>query len=143
MRDIIFSTILFFLLGWFFILFVGNVDYGARKLAVSNIAYRYTQTAGKKGEMNETIYHELEDKLQYYGDFTISLRAERFEDGGVTILENGDVIGLDLRESGFDILTVSVISNKSHWLSAVTELSPLIRQAADFRMIGNAAVYVQ
>lgn len=143
MRDIIFTTVLFFLIGWFCILFVGNIDYSVRREAVGNVLYRYTQTAGKKGEMNEIIYKELQEKLHYYGEFEIALTAERFEKDKIITVENDAVIDLDLREEDYDILTIEIMSKRNHWLSRATELCPFLGKRIEYKITGSSAVYIQ
>ncbi len=119
-------------------------NYNTENQAIGNITYRYTQVAGKKGELNSTIYEELEKKLAIYGDYEITIVAEKFnEDNTITRIENESVVDLDLRENDFDILTIYVQDKNKHFLSTVFEVSPLGRLESDIHLAAKASVYIQ
>lgn len=137
-------TLLLIFGGWALNYEFGSRDYTTKQQAINNITYRYTQIAGKKGELNPTIYNELESKLNIYGNFDIKVVAERFNsDDTITKIEGTDVIGLDLRENEFDILTIFVEDTKKHFLNTVLEVSPLGRVDANYKLNGKSSVYIQ
>lgn len=130
--------------GWGMNYELATRSYNTESQAVGNVTYKYTQIAGKKGELNPKIYEELEKKLAIYGDYEITIVAERFnEDDTITTLENDNVIGLNLRENDFDILTIYVQEKTKHFLSAVFEVSPLGRLESDIHLAAKASVYIQ
>lgn len=144
MSEITSATIFFIIFTWICFFIQADRDYTVRDQAVSNITYSYTQTAAKKGTINDTIYNELESKINKLGDFNIFIVAERFNgDGTVTTLMNDMVIGYDLRGNGFDIITVYVSSTKEHYLNKV--LSIFQGDAANdrYRIEARAAAYIQ
>lgn len=138
------TTLLLILIGFIAFFTIGDRDFATINHSVGNITYRYTQTAGKKGELNDTIYSELENKLNMYGDFEITVLAEKFEeDGSITRLENSGVLNYDLRANGFDILTIYVEAKKNHWLSKLFEISPLGMKDVTCKTMSKSAVYIQ
>lgn len=142
MKEGLGSTVLLIILGFLIFYYQGNVDYSMRCQAVSNIVYRYTQTAAKRGELNNTIYNELEKDLKYYGNYTISVEAEKFTSAGIEKLEGSSVIGYDLRKGDYDILSVYIESEKEHWLGAVMKLC-FNASGKDYKIKAKASAYIQ
>lgn len=139
-------TLILIILGWLGFYYQGNIDYSTRYQAISNITYRYTQTAGKKGELNDTIYSDLNEKLSFYGSYKITVLAEKFQDDGILTLKDDDVIDYDLRSNDYDILTIYVESDKEHWLNKVMEISPfgnLNNNNTNYKIIAKSSVYIQ
>lgn len=145
MNEALPTMLLVFLLGWMAFFIQGDKDYFARSQAVSNITYRYTQAAGKMGEMNDAIYEEMMEKLKLYGDFEIHMVAENFTAEGTVESRTGEeLLNFDLRGNGYDILNVSVQSNKNHWIGKVLELSPFgSKMRSNYRLFGKSSVYIQ
>ncbi len=146
MKDALGITLTMFILAWMMFFYQGSVDFQVRQQAVGNIVYRYAQTAGKKGILNDTIYQDLGDKLSLYGDYEIQILAEKFNTDGVIALNSDAVINYDLRENNFDILTIYVISKKEHWLDQVIEKSPFGKtdtSRLQYHIIAKSAVYIQ
>ena len=146
MKDALGITFILLILSWMMFFYQGSVDYNIRRQAVGNIVYRYTQTAGKKGVLNDVIYEELEDKLSIYGDYKIKVLAEKFNNKDLHLLANEDVVDYDLRENMVDILTIYVESKEEHWLDKVLQISPFGRidtSNINYNIIAKSSVYVQ
>jgi hypothetical protein len=130
--------------GWAMNYELATRNYNTESQAVSNLTYRYTQVAGKKGELSTVVYNEFKKKLAIYGDYEITIVAEKFnEDDTITRLENDSVIDLPLRENEFDILTIYVQEKNRHLLSTIFEVSPLGRLESDIHLAAKASVYIQ
>lgn len=142
MQDILASILFIIFFVWSSYFLQGDRDYSTQTQAIANITYRYTQTAGKKGELTEAIYNDLENSINYYGDYKITLIAERYEeDNTVTKLEGTNIVGYDLRENDFDILTIYVEGERQHWLGSVQRL--LSGADADYKIVSKSSVFVQ
>ena len=129
--------------GWFNINTGLSNDYSTREQAVNNICYRYTQTASDLGVLTQPMFDEFSSKISLYGEFDIKIVAERFEnDGSKTQLEGSSVIGLDLRENNYQIVSIYAEAKKRHPLSAVYKMFPF-NYDVEYRLIGYSSAYVQ
>lgn len=138
------AAFMFLIFGWCCFFIQGDRDYTIRQQAVNNVTYRYVQVASKKGELSEVILDELEAKLSNYGNFEITLLAEKFEENNtITRLEGVDVVNYDLRENGFDTITIYVEGKKDHYLTKIFELSPMGKTDAKYKIIAQSSAYIQ
>lgn len=142
MQDILASILFVMFFVWSSYFLQGDRDYSTQTQAIANITYRYTQTAGKKGELTEVIYDNLKNAINHYGDYKITLIAERYEENNtVTKIEGATVVGYDLRENDYDILTIYVEGERQHWLGTVQKM--LSGADADYKIITKSSVFVQ
>lgn len=142
MQDILASILFVIFFAWSTYFMQGDRDYSTQTQALSNITYRYTQTAGKKGELTEAIYQDLEKAINLYGEYEIKVIAERYEEDNTTTKIEGDaIVGYDLRENEFDILTVYVEGKNQHWLGTVQKL--LSGADADYKIVTKSSVFIQ
>ena len=133
---------------WYSFHAVLDRDFRIRQQAVENIVYQYTQIAAKKGVLYNSVYNEMEDRLSRFGDFAISLTAERFTGMSDTpeLMEGSDIIGRNLRSEGFDIINIYAESTNEHPLGRLYEITPFGTKSgaeADIRYFGKASVYIQ
>ena len=142
MGDILASTLFLIIMCWVSMFMQGDRDYSTQTQAISNLTYRYTQTAGKKGELTQAIYNKLEKSVSLYGAYDIEIIAEKFEDDNtITRLEGESVIEYDLRENEFDMLTIYVKAQKQHWLGAVQKV--ITGEDFNYKIITKSSVYIQ
>ena len=109
---------------------------------VENIVFKYTQIAAKKGCLYQSVYDEMVSKIEKYGTFEISLKAERFYGATVTELEGDDIIDRNLRDEGYDLLTISVMAIKKHPLSIIYSMNMFMKPTGndyDIRLCGYAS----
>ncbi|MEA4846173.1 MAG: hypothetical protein VB106_02950 [Clostridiaceae bacterium] len=133
---------------WYSFHAVLDRDFRIRQQAVENIVYQYTQIAAKKGALYDSVYNEMEDRLSRFGNFYISLTAERFTGTGDTpeLMEGDEIIGRDLRSEGFDIINIYAESTNRHPLGRLYDITPFGTKSgaeADIRYFGRASVYIQ
>lgn len=133
---------------WYSFNFALDRDFKIKQQLVQNTVYQYTQIAAKKGMLYDSVYNEMETKLNRLGAFDISVSAEKFTIGSDTpvVITNEDVINKNLREEGFDIINIYVRSRNEHPLSRLYEITPYgtsTGQDCDIRFFGKAAVYIQ
>lgn len=109
---------------------------------VENIVFKYTQVAAKKGCLYQSVYDEMVSKIEKYGTFEISLKAERFNGATVTELEGDDIIDRNLRDEGYDLLTIAVMAKKKHPLSFLYSMNMFMQPTGndyDIRLCGYAS----
>lgn len=132
--------------------FTGQLDrdFDLKQKQIESITYRYTQIAAKKGTLYSSVYNEFENKLSLYGDFDIYITAEKYTGNNTIpeIINNHDttIIGMDLRNEGYDVINVYVENTKRHPLSRLYELSPLgiiTGKSYDIRLVSKASVFIQ
>jgi hypothetical protein len=133
---------------WYSFHAVLDRDFKIRQQAVENIVYQYTQVAAKKGALYNSVYDEMENKLNKYGEFEISVSAEKFTGVSETpeVIANIDVIGKSLRSAGYDIINIYVESHNEHPLGRLYEVTPFGTRSgaeADIRYFAKASVYIQ
>lgn len=133
---------------WYSFHAVLDRDFKIRQQAVENIVYQYTQIAAKKGVLYESVYREMEDKLSRFGEFDIYLNAEKFTGSGYVpeVIEGMGVIGIDLRELGYDIINIYAVSRNEHPLGRLYKVTPFGTRSgaeADIRHFAKASVYIQ
>jgi hypothetical protein len=133
---------------WYSFHAVLDRDFRIRQQAVENIVYQYTQIAAKKGSLYHSVYSEMEERLSQFGDFEINIYAEKFTGNSDTpeVIAKEDVIGKDLRASGYDIINVYVESSNTHPLGRLYRLTPYGAGSGadtDIRYFGKASVYIQ
>jgi hypothetical protein len=133
---------------WYSFHAVLDRDFKIRQLAVENIVYQYTQVAAKKGALYSSVYNEMQDKLSRFGVFDIYVSAEKFtgtNDIPETI-DGSEIIGRDLRSTGYDIINIYVESQNEHPLGRLYEITPFGTKSgaeADIRYFAKASVYIQ
>lgn len=123
-------------------------DFRIRQQTVENIVYQYTQIAAKKGSMYNSVYEELEGKLEGFGDFSIAVMAEKFNGNNdmPEVLTGSQVIGKDLRKDGYDIINIYAESLKEHPLGRLYDITPFGGSSgaeAEVRIFARASVYIQ
>lgn len=133
---------------WYSFHAVLDRDFKIRQQAVESIVYQYTQVAAKKGALYGSVYSELEEKLSCYGEFEIELTAEKFTGTGDSpeLLEGMEIIGEDLRDKGYDIISIYAASINEHPLGRLYEITPFGTESgahADIRHYANASAYIQ
>jgi hypothetical protein len=109
---------------------------------VENIVFKYTQIAAKKGCLYRSVYDEMVKKIEKYGTFEIALKAESFNGGTITVLEGEDIIDRNLRDEGYDLLTISVMAVKKHPLSIMYSMNMFMKPTGkdyDIRLCGYAS----
>lgn len=145
MKDGIGLTLFIMIFGWCSLYVLGFMNLYTTQQAVSTTVYQYTQIAGKKGSLNSTIYNDLKTKMDKIGNYRISIKAEKYNrDGSKENIVNDLVIDTDLRELGYDVLTIYVESNHNHWLSKLCQLN-FIGGSFDYeyKIATASAVYIQ
>lgn len=143
MRDILFTSFLFFILAWIGILFIGSIDFYVQQEVVNNITYKYTQVSAKKGEVNDTILTEFQEALNKHGEYEIALQAEKIEENAIEIINDSDLINYDLRDNNYDVITVTVRQVNNHWLGKVFEKSPLLGMKVETKIQSKSSAYIQ
>lgn len=133
---------------WYSFHAVLDRDFKIRQQTVENIVYQYTQVAAKKGALYNSVYNEMEDRLSKFGEFDISVTAEKFTGTGDTpkVIEDSEVIGKNLRSEGYDIINIYAESRNEHPLGRLYEVTPFGTKSgaeADIRYFGKASVYIQ
>ncbi|MGE5629803.1 MAG: hypothetical protein ACM3TR_01760 [Caulobacteraceae bacterium] len=128
----------------YFTLCVGlSYSYDIVQQDVENIVFQYTQIAAKKGIMYQSVYDEMISRLDKYGSFTPYIKAEKFSDGSIYTLEGKQVLDIDLREEGYDLLTITVVYDKKHPVNLVYSLNFFMLPNGkdyDIRLFGKACV---
>mgnify|MGYP001166079138 CR=1 FL=1 len=133
---------------WYSFHAVLDRDFRIKQQLVENTVYQYTQIAAKKGALYESVYDEMTDKLLKFGEFKISITAERFTGTNdiPEVISGSDIVGRDLRAEGYDIINVYVEYLKEHPLGRLYELTPFSTRSgieADIRHFAKASVYIQ
>lgn len=133
---------------WYSFHAVLDRDFKIRQQSVENIVYQYTQVAAKKGALYNSVYEEMADKLFRFGEFDISVTAEKFTGTSDVpkVIRDSEVIGKDLRSEGYDIINIYVESFNEHPLGRLYEITPFGTSSgteADIRYFGKASVYIQ
>lgn len=123
-------------------------DFRIRQQTVENIVYQYTQIAAKKGSLYNSVYGELERKLEGFGDFSIGVMAEKFSGSNdiPVVITGSQVIGKDLRTDGYDIINIYVESLKEHPLGRLYDITPFGGSSgagSKIRIFARASVYIQ
>ena len=141
------ATIVIAVFTWYSFFGVFNRDYTIRLKDVDQTVTKYTMIAGKKGMLYQSVFDEFVNDLRRHGNFEIYLKAEKYDGGATpTTLEGYDVIGQNLRELGYDTITITVISSSRHLLSIVSEFNILGTangQHYDFRLVGKSCSFIK
>ena len=109
---------------------------------VENIVFQYTQIAAKKGCLHQSVYDEMVRKIEKYGTFDIYLKAESFNGSTITEIEGADVIDRNLRDEGYDLLTISVMAQKRHPVNIMYSMNIFMLpngKDLDIRLCGKAS----
>jgi len=132
---------------WYSMFSVLDRNYTIAQQAVENIVYEYTQIAGKKGILYKSILEEMDSRLSKYGPHEIYLTAEKFDGSALPVKTEGwDIVDMDLRERGYDLVNISVIYNKRHPVSVMYEFSVFgatTGRNIDITLFGNASSYIR
>ncbi|HYE08805.1 MAG TPA: hypothetical protein VEF53_01350 [Patescibacteria group bacterium] len=133
---------------WYSFHAVLDRDFKIRQQSVENIVYQYTQVAAKKGALYNSVYDEMGDRLSSFGEFDISVSAEKFTSTSDTpeVIADLEVINKDLRSLGYDIINIYVESQNEHPLGRLYEVTPFGTKSgaeADIRYFAKASVYIQ
>ena len=132
---------------WYSMFTVLDRNYTMAQQDVENIVYQYTQIAAKKGILYESVLSDMEEQLSKYGNYEIFIKAERFEGNGEAIaLEGMTTINYDLREQGYDLISVIVIYSKRHPVSVMYEFSVFgtpNNKSYNFTLFGKASSYIR
>lgn len=133
---------------WYSFHAVLDRDFKIRQQSVENIVYQYTQIAAKKGALYGSVYDEMERRLSNYGTFEIRVTAEKFTGTNELpdVMEGTEIIGKDLRSSGYDIINIYAEGLDRHPLGRLYEFTPFgTRSGAetDIRHFAKASVYIQ
>jgi hypothetical protein len=122
-------------------------NYTMAQQDVENIVYQYTQIAAKKGVLYQSVLDEMDKHLNKYGDYEINITAEKFVGNNEpVVMEGSSTIDAELRESGFDLLSITVIYKKRHPVSIMYEYSVFGTPNGsryDFTLFGNASSYIR
>lgn len=136
---------------WYSMFTVLDRNYTLAQQDVENIVYEYTQIAAKKGMLSNQILKEMDEELSKYGPHEISVTAEKFEGNAEpTRLEAMDVISkesrvIDLRDTGYDLINITVIYDKRHPVSVMYEYSVFGTpngESRNFSLFGKASSYI-
>ena len=132
---------------WYSMFTVLDRNYTMAQQDIENIVYQYTQIAAKKGILYESVLSDMEEQLSKYGNYEIFIKAERFEGNGEAIaLEGMTTINYDLREQGYDLISVIVIYSKRHPVSVMYEFSVFgtpNNKSYNFTLFGKASSYIR
>lgn len=143
MEDFFPAIIVTIILMWFMFSMSLTYNYDIVQQDVENIVFQYTQIASKKGILQESVYEEMIGKIEKYGTFDIYLTAEKFNGASKTELKGDSVIDRNLREEGYDLLTITAIAKKRHPISLLYSLNMFMRPNGndyDIRLFGRACV---
>jgi hypothetical protein len=133
---------------WYSFHAVLDRDFNIKQQAVENLVYQYTQVAAKKGTLYASVYREMEERLSKFGEFNIAVTSEKFTGNSdiPDVIMDGDVVGIDLRSEGYDIINIYVECQKEHPLGKLYEITPFGTSSgvdADIRYFAKASVYIQ
>ena len=132
---------------WYSMFTVLDRNYTMAQQDVENIVYQYTQIAAKKGILYESVLSDMEEQLSKYGNYEIFIKAERFEGNSEPVaLEGMNTVNYDLREQGYDLISVTVIYSKRHPVSVMYEFSVFgtpNNKSYDFALFGKASSYIR
>jgi hypothetical protein len=132
---------------WYSLFTVLDRNYCIAQQDVENIVYQYTQIAAKKGVLYSSVLREMEKQLSKYGEHEILIEAEKFEGNIAPIVIQGlDIVDMNLREQGFDLLNLSVVYTKRHPVSVLYEYSVFgtpTNKSYSFILFGKASCYIR
>lgn len=132
---------------WYSMFTVLDRNYTMAQQDVENIVYQYTQIAAKKGILYESVLSDMEEQLSKYGNYEIFIKAERFEGNSEPVaLEGMNTVNYDLREQGYDLISVTVIYSKRHPVSVMYEFSVFgtpNNKSYNFTLFGKASSYIR
>lgn len=132
---------------WYSMFTVLDRNYTMEQQDVENIVYQYTQIAAKKGVLYQSVLDEMERHLNKYGEHEIYITAEKFVGNNEPqVIEGLSTIDAGLRESGFDLLNITVIYNKRHPVSIMYEYSVFgtpNNKSYNFTLFGKASSYIR
>ncbi len=120
MKDIIAGTVISLVMFMLLARIIVERDFKLRQRQTEDIVYTYTQIASKKGSLSESMYEEMNSKLSMLDNFNINLKAEKFVNGSdspLVIEGEKSIKDLNLRDEGFDILTISVEAKDRHMVN--------------------------
>jgi hypothetical protein len=122
-------------------------NYTMEQQDVENIVYQYTQIAAKKGVLYQSVLDEMEKQLSKYGEHQIYITAEKFVGNNEPYtIEGLSTIDTGLRESGFDLLNITVVYNKRHPVSIMYEYGVFgtpTNISYNFTLFGKASSYIR
>lgn len=132
---------------WYSMFTVLDRNYTLAQQDVENIVYQYTQIAAKKGILYESVLHDMEEQLSKYGNYEMFIKAERFEGNSELVAIDGmSTVNYDLREQGYDLISIAVIYDKRHPISVMYEYSVFgtpNNKSYDFTLFGKASSYIR
>ncbi|HAN09727.1 MAG TPA: hypothetical protein DCP90_03840 [Clostridiales bacterium] len=140
MKDLVAGTIILIVLFGLLSRIVVERDYKIKEIQVEDIVYTYTQVASKKGMLTTSMYKEMSKKLGVMGAFYINIKAEKFfKDSEIPLEIEGEktIVGVDLRNEGFDILTITAIAKSNHVLNVFYNTNRVI-----YKLNGRASAPV-
>ncbi|HCC07421.1 MAG TPA: hypothetical protein DEP72_04595 [Clostridiales bacterium] len=140
MKDLVAGTIILIVLFGLLARIVVERDYKIKERQVEDIVYTYTQVASKKGMLTTSMYEEMSKKLGALGVFNINIKAEKFFKDSDTPLEiegEKSIVDANLRDEGFDILTITVIAKSNHMLNTFYNTNRVI-----YKLNGRASAPV-
>ena len=140
MKDLVAGTIIVIVLFGLLARIVVERDYKIKERQVEDIVYTYTQVASKNGMLSASMYEEMTKKLGALAVFNINVSAEKFvtdSDNPLEIEGTKVILDKDLRNEGFDILTITAIAKSNHMLNAFYNTKRVV-----YRLNGHASAPV-
>lgn len=132
---------------WYSMFTVLDRNYTLEQQDVENIVYQYTQIAAKKGVLYKSVYDEMNAQLDKYGSHEVYISAEKFVGSASPVkIKDSAVIDSALRDSGYDLLNITVVYTKRHPVSILYEYSIFGTpngNSYDFTLFGKASSYIR
>lgn len=122
-RNFTVAAIIIPVLMWFAFFLVLQENFKVRQVFLDNLVYRQAIVASKNGVITRTSFDELFNSTKKMGGAEIYLKAiKHIEDEDFTE-EGFQLIGRNLREEGFDELSIFLVMRKPHPMSALFRIN--------------------
>ncbi len=129
-RNFTVAAIIIPILIWFAFFLVLQENYKVRQLFLDNEVYKHVLIAVKKGVISGESFDELYNCTKKMGGAEFYIKAiKHFEDEDY-VEEGYQLVGRNLREEGFDELSVFLVMKKPHPMSAIFRVN-MFMGAAD------------